>query len=70
MKQTKIYEGTNNPLNNIKWICDDVRNIDFTNVSIVILYLIPSAINQLNNSSYTNLQTFLSLFLYQSWAYI
>ena len=54
MKQTKIYEGTNNPLNNIKWICDDVRNIDFTNVSIVILYLIPSAINQLNSFLLTN----------------
>jgi SAM-dependent methyltransferase len=53
-KQTAIYEGTNNPLNNIKWICDDIRKISFQNVTIVVLYLIPSAINQLNKFLLTN----------------
>ena len=54
MKQTEIYKGTNNSLNNIKWICDDIKNVDFNNVTIVILYLIPSAINQLNSFLLTN----------------
>ena len=47
--QTAIYDGTGNPLNDIEWICDDVRNFDFQNATVVILYLIPSAINQLSS---------------------
>lgn len=47
--QTAIYAGTDNPINHIKWICDDVRNFDFKSATVVILYLIPSAINQLSS---------------------